>query len=150
MVVSTSRGRVVTTDQWFVVVIRRRSTSSGGASEGSIVTWANGVMVTRTTIASDNWNITTVHFRIPVASNTALLASALPELGLGSSTSSVAIGGAGTIFLLLVVVLSEGDLDDCRDDEEEGAEDGDSEAGGIQSACRTKGDSVGDLIALAA
>ena len=150
MVVSASGSRVVTTDQWLVVVIGGRSASSGSASEGRIVAGANGIMVSRNAIASNNWNFTTVHLGVPVASNTALLASTLPELGLGSGAGSVAVGGAGTVLLLLLVVLTEGELDDGRDDEEEGAEDGDGEAGSVQSARRAERDSVGDLIALPA
>ena len=83
-------------------------------------------------------------FRVAQALGAAV---ALPKLSAGAL--GVAVGGAGTERLLLLVVASEAELDEGGDEEEERAQDGDGEAGGVETAGGAERGGVGDLVALA-
>ena len=73
---------------------------------------------------------------------------AVPEVALGG-TGSVVVRRAGTEALLLLVLANKDDLHESGNDEENNGDDRDGEGGGVQTAGGTRGDSVGEVLALA-
>jgi len=65
---------------------------------------------------------------------------------LDAAATGVAVGGAGAVPLLLLVVPADGYLDEGRDKEEDSSDDGDGEADSVQAARSTKRRSIGDLV----
>jgi len=120
--------------------------SDGGASVSGVVTGAVVVGASRDSEATSGSSRDGTDFRVAVSSSAVSLA-ALPELHAGAL--GVAVAGAGTECLLLLVVLHEEDLDEGAEQEEECADDGDGEAGGVELADRAEGCGVGDLVAAA-
>jgi len=119
--------------------------SDGGTGVSGVVAGAVVVGASRDSEATSGSGRDGTNFRVAVSSGAVSLA-ALPELHAGAL--GVAVAGAGTERLLLLVVLHEEDLDEGAEQEEEGADDGDGEAGGVELADRAEGSSVGDLVAL--
>lgn len=120
--------------------------SHGGASISSVVAGAVVVGASRDSKTASSGSRDSTDFRVAVSSGAVGLA-ALPELHAGAL--SVAVAGTGAESLLLLVVLHEENLDESAEQEEEGADDGDGKAGGVELADRAKRGGVGDLVAAA-
>jgi len=131
-VVSTAKSRLV------VGVISSARSSNSRASVSSVVRWADIVSRGSKTTSS---NRRSGDFRVAETA-TALLA--LPELDAGAL--GVAVGGAWAVALLLLVVLVDEELERDGDEEEEGSENGDSEACGVEPADGSKSSRVGPLV----
>jgi len=142
--VAASRGGVVPgTDR-----LAAFETVVGSGNSGSSV----GGVVAGAVVVGSSWGSKTTggrygsDFRVTVLSNPVGL-PALPELHAG--TLGVAVGRTGTESLLLLVMAHQEDLDEGAEQEEEGANNRDSEAGGVELADRAEGSRVGDLVTLA-
>ena len=120
--------------------------SDGGASVSGVVAGAVVVGASRDSEATSGSSRDGTDFRVAVSSGAVSLAT-LPELH--ARALGVAVAGAGTERLLLLVVLHEEDLDEGAEQEEEGADDGDGEAGRVELADRAERGGVGDLVAAA-
>lgn len=120
--------------------------SDGRASVGSVVARAEVVGGSRGSKTTSSSSGDGANLRVAVTSGPGGLL-ALPELHAG--TGGVAVAGAGTESLLLLVVAHEKDLDEGTEEEEDCADDGDGHASGVELADRAEGGSVGDLVALA-
>jgi hypothetical protein len=118
--------------------------SNGRAGVGGVVARAVVVRSGSGQTAGGSWDGT--NFRVAVTCGAVGLL-ALPELH--ARALGVAVVGARTECLLLLVVLHQHYLDKSADQEEECADDGDSEAGCVQVARRAQGSGIGDLPALA-
>lgn len=144
MVVSAGRSGVVTSVQRLVALISSIRGSNGGASVGSIVRCTVVVSSNWRRESARGWNST--DFRVTVASGTVGFAVALPELD--ARALGVAISGARTKCLLLLVVAAETHLNKGRDEEEQGSDDSDSKASSVQSTDGAEAGRIGDLVTL--
>lgn len=137
---------MITTCDRFVVLVRGTRSSDSRARVSRIMRRA--VIMSRTdgrkTTARNRNSANLRVAKLAVAVGTAV---ALPELDAGAL--SVAVARAGAKRLLLLVVAGKAHLDEGGDEEEEGAEDGDGEAGCVEAAGRAERGGVGDLVALA-
>ena len=142
---SNVRSSVVATSNGLVAVVGV-GRSDGRASVGSVVARAVVVGNSRGGKTTSSSGRDGANLRVAVASGPGGLLT-LPELHAG--TGGVAVAGAGTEGLLLLVVTHEEDLDEGAEEEENGADDSDGHAGGVQLADCAEGGSIGDLVALA-
>jgi len=132
---------VSTAEPRLVVVVTSTGSSDGRASVGSVVAWADIMARSSEATSSDGGS-----GDFGVAETTVLAGVALPELGTGAL--GVAVGGAGTVALLLLVVLVDEELKGNGDEEKEGSDDGDSEAGSVEPTDGSEGSRVGVLVTL--
>jgi hypothetical protein len=157
-VVGASRRSVVSTAESLVVVlVAGMRSSNSGAGVGSVVGWANIVSRSSKTTGS---NRDGTDFRVTEALGAAV---ALPELNAGAL--GVAVGRTRTVALLLLVVAGKEHLEWDGDKEEEAvvllvcglhenvkndlrSNNGNSEAGSVESADGSKRRRVGDLVTL--
>jgi len=142
---SNVRSSVVATSDGLVAVVGI-GRSDSGASVGSVVAGAVVVGSSRGGKATTSSSRNGANLGVTVTGSPSSLFT-LPELHAG--TGGVAVAGTGTKGLLLLVVAHEEDLDEGAKKEEDGADDGDSHAGGVELADGAEGSSVGDLVALA-
>jgi hypothetical protein len=98
-----------------VTFVTSVGSSNGRAGVGSVVRSAVVVSSSRRSKTTSCWD--SADFRVAVTSSTVSLAVALPELDAGAL--GVTIRGAGTERLLLLVVATEEDLEECRKEEED-------------------------------
>ena len=142
--VTAGRGGVVSGTDRLVAFETIVGSGNSGSSVGGVVAGA--------VVVGSSWGSKTTggrygsDFRVTVLSNPVGL-PALPELHAG--TLGVAVGRTGTESLLLLVMAHQEDLDEGAEQEEEGANNRDSEAGGVELADRAEGSRVGDLVTLA-
>jgi len=139
-------GGVVSTSNRLVGSETRVRSSDGGASVGSVVAGTVVVGRGRGSKTASSGSRDGTDFGIAVSHGAVGLA-ALPELHAG--TLGVAVVRTRTKGLLLLVVAHKEDLDESAEQEEESADDGDGEAGGVELAGRAERGGVGDLVALA-
>jgi len=123
-----------------VVLVAGSSDCASGVA--SLVRGTEVVGIAGSETASSNSSASGAELSIPVD----LLA--VPEVALGG-TGSVVVGRAGTEALLLLVLADKDDLHESSDDEEDDGDDRDGEGGGVQAAGSTRGDRVGEVLALA-
>lgn len=144
LVVGASGSSVVTTSQRLVVLVGGARSSNGATSVCSVVASAVVVVGSRDTeSASRGWDSS----NLGVTESVVVAALPLPELDTGAL--GVAVGGARAESLLLLVVASKEDLEQGRDEEEDGTKDGDGEARRVQAAGSAERCRVGDLTVVA-
>lgn len=107
---------MITSHQWFMrVFVGSRVRRNGRASIRCVVRWAiiSGTGRQRTIGSASNRNCTS-HFRV---SKPPVLPAALPEFN--TTTSRVIVCGARAKSLLLLVMATQGQLNNSGDEEEE-------------------------------
>lgn len=123
-----------------VVLVARSGDCASGVA--GLVRGTHVMSVAGSETASSNSSASGAELGVPVD----LLA--VPEVALGG-TGSVVVRRAGTEALLLLVLANKDDLHESGDDEENNGDDRDGECGGVQTAGGTRGDRVGEVLALA-
>lgn len=133
---------MVTSSQRLVVVIGAARSSNGATGVRSIVASAVVVGSRDTKTARRRWDSSDLGVTEGV-----VVTLPLPELD--ARALGVAVGGARSESLLLLVVATKEELKEGREEEEDGTEDGDGEAGRVHAAGSAERDRVGNLTVIA-